>query len=194
MNFLAHAFLARGDDEWIIGSMIADFRPYPRNLPDGVLQGIELHRVIDSYVDKSAEFGVIRSRLRSEAGLFAPVVADICCDNLLIENWSRYSTHAVNEFTSSVYRAFRESGDYLPVPWKRASEDWLASYQSRQGLERSLLRVKNRLKSTRRFPDISATLDLFFKHQDELHAPFVRLFDELEVEAEKLKAIFQARS
>jgi hypothetical protein len=69
------------------------------------------------------------------------------------------------------------------VFWRRSHheppENWLASYKDRAGLETALLRVRAKVSSTRRFPNIEEVLDLYFQQQTGLTTPFIRFFDEI---------------
>ncbi|MBI1731123.1 DUF479 domain-containing protein [Candidatus Acetothermia bacterium] len=183
MNYLAHALLAQERDGWVVGSLIADFRPRPKDLPIEILQGIVLHQKIDGIAERSSHFHEIRAALRPAAGLYAGVVADICCDNLLIDQWQRYSQLPLEKFTAHVYTCLHASKDLLPVYWRRSDhephEDWLASYQTREGLERAMLRVRAKVSSTRRFPKIDEVLNLYVQKQKSLSLPFIKFFDEL---------------
>jgi acyl carrier protein phosphodiesterase len=190
MNFLGHALLARADDEWLIGSLIADIKSRPSPLSDRVEHGIMLHRQVDSFAERNIHFQNIRDELRPAAGLFAGVAADICCDNLLIHNWDKYCDVSLEEFTSHVYRVMQVASLKIPLTFldqaSRADVDWLAGYQYRRGLESSLKRVRSRVSSTRRFPDIAEVLDLFYSKRDALSNLFVDFFDAMVREIEDL--------
>ena len=192
MNYLAHALLARGEPEWIVGSMIADWRPHASNLPPGVILGIELHQVIDSACDRHSDFHSIRDELRPAAGLYAGVMTDIICDNLLIDSWEKFSGERLNDFTSSVYASLKDVSKYSEVPFapKEGKEypDWLSGYGDRAGLARAISRVRMKVKSERRFPDSTAVLDLYFSSKAELLGPFEKLFQDLINTSEEFKA------
>lgn len=50
MNFLAHVFLARQDDEAMLGALLGDF-----------VGSADLHRKIDSYTDRHPEVVAARA-------------------------------------------------------------------------------------------------------------------------------------
>lgn len=52
MNYLAHTFLSYTDEQ-IVGNIIGDFikNKNKENLPEGIQQGITLHRAIDAFTD-----------------------------------------------------------------------------------------------------------------------------------------------
>ena len=58
MNFLAHAFLAGGEPELIVGGVIGDWikGPLPGVLPADLARGVALHRAIDSFSERHAAF------------------------------------------------------------------------------------------------------------------------------------------
>ncbi len=53
MNFLAHALLSFGDEDFLTGNMISDFVKGKKKFdyPVAIQKGIQLHRMIDEFTD-----------------------------------------------------------------------------------------------------------------------------------------------
>ena len=91
MNHLAHLYLSGSQAGIILGNFIADFLTpaQQRALPEELQQGLRLHLLIDKTVDTNMIFKQSVALLRHTQGKYAPVVADIFYDYLLVEAWSR---------------------------------------------------------------------------------------------------------
>lgn len=85
MNYLAHLYLAGYEDDWIAGALLGDFaKGRLENLPfvPGVVEGIRLHRAIDSFTDQHPVVRRSRSRLRSRR-LVSGIIVDLAYDHFL---------------------------------------------------------------------------------------------------------------
>lgn len=82
MNYMAHIYLSHGKEEQLLGNFIADFVGNKDlvNYGKKVIEGIMLHRKIDSFTDNHDIVRKGTKRLRSIQGKYAPVVIDIIYD------------------------------------------------------------------------------------------------------------------
>lgn len=135
MNFLAHAFLSGNNDKLLIGNFIADAVKgnHIRDFDEGIVEGIKLHRSIDSYTDHHPEFIKSRGRIQSEYGKFSGVVIDIYYDHFLARNWNEYADTNLSEFALHVYSLMLEHYQVLPPRSKRILPymvimNWLVGY------------------------------------------------------------------
>jgi acyl carrier protein phosphodiesterase len=116
MNFLAHLYLSRDDDELMLGNFIADSvkgRAYADFSP-GVAKGILLHRAIDSYTDLHPVFLQSVRRLRPHYRKYAGVIVDIFYDHFLAKNWADHSSEGLHDFTARVHGLLLASQDIMP--------------------------------------------------------------------------------
>ena len=79
MNFLAHAFLARDDDDLLLGSMMGDF---VKGTLDGryapaITRGLSLHRAVDTYTDAHALVVRSRARVSAQRRRYAGILIDL---------------------------------------------------------------------------------------------------------------------
>ncbi|MDE9457803.1 ACP phosphodiesterase [Xenorhabdus bovienii] len=91
MNFLAHLHLAALSESSLLGNLIADFvRGSPKGLfsPD-IVEGIRLHRRIDSLTDSHPLVTEACTLFRSEYRRVAPITLDIIWDHFLSLHWDK---------------------------------------------------------------------------------------------------------
>src|SRR5678815_1702168 len=116
MNFLAHAFLARDDDDLLLGSMMGDFvkGPLDGRYAPAITRGLSLHRAIDTYTDAHALVVRSRARVSAQRRRYAGILIDLFYDHYLARYWGDYATVPLAEFTASVYSTLLERRDLLP--------------------------------------------------------------------------------
>jgi acyl carrier protein phosphodiesterase len=145
MNFLAHLYLSGDDEEIIIGNFIADHvkgRAIEK-YNEGIRTGIYLHREIDAFTDAHPLFIQTRNRLSPTYRKYAGVIADMFYDHFLSAYWKDYSSESIDAFTKRMYKVILKKYIILPPKTQRmlpfmASDNWLKSYGTFQGIERAL--------------------------------------------------------
>ncbi|MBL7950764.1 MAG: DUF479 domain-containing protein [Flavobacteriales bacterium] len=145
MNFLGHLFLSGDVEMVIVGNFMADAvkgRDLSR-YPEGVQQGIRLHRAIDSFTDSHPIQQRGRERAHAHAGRYASVVMDLFYDHLLARNWERWRTDPLPAFARGMYGLLQKNQERMPdrtqqmLPYM-IQGDWLVSYASLAGIGRAL--------------------------------------------------------
>ncbi|MGJ8725655.1 MAG: ACP phosphodiesterase [Roseibacillus sp.] len=168
MNFLAHLALAGPDDASRIGNILGDFEKgtpesLRERLPAPIVDGIMMHRRIDRFTDDHPVFRDTKKLLAPERLRFAGILIDIFYDHFLNKHWNDYHPGTVADFIEENYRLFDRRPDWLGtkfgplVPLLKA-ENWLASYGTFEGLEKTLSRVASR--SSRLSPICNGVDDL----------------------------------
>lgn len=153
MNFLAHLKLS-GDHEYtLLGNFIADHITGNKikHLPQGVIDGILLHRKIDNFTDHHPVFAESRARLHPKYHKYAGVIADVFYDHFLAKNWNDYSEFHISSFTSYCYGVLLRNYNLLPSKSKKIlpffiMQNWLSSYAKMEGLRRSFHMLARRAK------------------------------------------------
>jgi acyl carrier protein phosphodiesterase len=152
VNFLAHAFLAHGNTEVMVGSMMGDFvkGPLVNHYSPAITQGLTLHRRVDTYTDAHGLVARSRSRISPARRRYAGILIDLFYDHYLASNWRDYSAMPLNEFTISVYAALLQRMHELPerlqnIAPHMARMDWLGSYREADAVGEALDRIGNRL-------------------------------------------------
>lgn len=145
MNFLAHLYLSGDDEEIIIGNFIADHVKGKaiESYPEGIRDGIYLHREIDMFTDSHPVFIQTRTRLSSNYRKYSGVVADMFYDHFLSADWDSYSSENIDSFTGRMYRLIMKRFLILPAKTKylipfMAKDNWLKAYGTFEGLDRAL--------------------------------------------------------
>jgi len=188
VNWLAHVFLSEPNVEFRLGNLLADLvRGDARAAVSAEFaRGAEAHRRIDAYTDAHPIVRRSRHRISAAHRRFSGVLVDVFYDYFLANRWARYSTVALDEFTSSFYADARASQIELPADAamtidRIARYDLLGSYREVAGVERSLRRVSMYLTQRwkRDFALEKSVADLR-EHEAELGADFAEFFPQLE--------------
>ena len=116
MNLLAHALLAGDDDDVRFGSMIGDFvrGAIDPALPNGVRDGIALHRAVDAYTDVHAEVVAARTLFEPPHRRYAGIMLDVWFDHLLARDWTRHAAGSLQAFSREVQALLRQRANELP--------------------------------------------------------------------------------
>lgn len=132
MNFLAHLYLARHDDELMLGGLVGDFvrgRRALKRFPPGVRQGIELHRWIDGQTDQSEEMGRLRELFPGKFRRYAGIILDLAFDHELARRWPEFHDRPLEAFDRDIRVLLQENRALLPDGLVR-----FMAYADRRGL------------------------------------------------------------
>lgn len=183
MNFLAHLFLSPEDEELLAGNFIGDFisnRDLPA-LPEGLRQGVMLHRHIDTFTDNHPRVREVLQLLRPAHGKYAGVVWDVMGDALLTRHWSRFHPVSLREFTTMVYAMLNRQRHLMPEPMysrlpRMIEEDWLMKAGHEESIDFSLERISRRASR----PEwLQGGIESYRRHLTELEAAFLDFFPDL---------------
>ena len=184
MNFLAHLYLAKTDEEIIIGNFIADtikgnqFQHYSEKIQFG----IRMHRAIDVFTDEHPIFRQSKRRLDEKYRLYKGVIIDIIYDHFLAKNWQQYSTTPLDTFSQEIYALLFKNFEILPDRAKHllpymSNQNWLYSYRTIPGITSILhdmnVRTKGLSKMNEAVVDLQENYAIFEKD-------FTAFFKELE--------------
>ena len=153
MNFLAHAHLSGENTNILFGNFIADAVKgnASTSYKDEILDGITLHRKIDTFTDAHPIHKKSRNLIRSDFGKYSGVVIDIYYDHFLAKQWDVYASVPLKQYTSWVYKQISKKYLLLPNATKRflpfmISQNWLLNYANYQGLDRIFHGMDRRTK------------------------------------------------
>jgi acyl carrier protein phosphodiesterase len=180
MNYLAHAFLSKNDKDLLIGNFIADhvrgndFKRYPEK----IVEGIRLHRKIDTFTDAHPEFKKSKRVFYQGFEKHSGILVDIYFDYFLARNFSGYSALSLDLFSENVYKVYSEHEHLLP----ESSSGFLkyviknniyTSYSSLQGIQKVLFHLSHRINHAVKLDE---SVKLFVEHEAELLAYFNAFF------------------
>lgn len=183
MNFLAHIYLSFNDPQLALGNFMADSirgRDYG-HLPEGIQNGILLHRSIDTFTDSHPIPRKSSRRLHSRYSHYSRVIVDIYYDHFLAVKWERYHPEPLTAFVEEFYALLIEHREFLPPPVRRLlphmiRDNWLASYAQLEGIARVLEGMNRRTRNKSGMQH--AIMDLR-RHYDSFEAEFEAFFEEL---------------
>lgn len=186
MNYLAHLYLANQiskDPLALVGNLMGDFvkGPLQEQYPAAVLNGIRLHRQIDSYTDNHEQVRLGRALFEPPLRRFAGIVLDIGFDHFLSRHWQRFADDQLEDFAAYCYAVLQEHNELLPLRLqgmlpRMIESDLLASYGSMQRLDRVFGGVAGRVR--RGEPLVNAA-HFIASHYQPLEAHFLEFFPDL---------------
>lgn len=142
MNFLAHIYLSGDNEDILLGNFIADMVKGRQidNFHQGIVDGILLHRKIDTFTDTHPIVDQSKNRLRNKYRLYAGVVVDMYYDHFLARYWSDFSRYSLTRFVKEAYHVLLKNYFLLPVRAKNmlpymVSSNWLVGYASLDTLQ-----------------------------------------------------------
>lgn len=181
MNYLAHSFLSRRVPGLVIGNFIADhvgnnFREYPAD----IIEGVKLHRSIDSFTDSHEKFRESKRVFYDGYEKYSGILIDIYFDHLLARNFSRYSAVPLEEYTKEIYAIYELHRKLLPQSSLRFLEYVLKNniynaYATEAGIERVLYHLSHRISHG---VLLNHSLALFHKNEKLLTDNFEIFFND----------------
>lgn len=183
LNFLAHTFLSGNSEEILIGNFIADFIKGNRfeNYSATIIDGIFLHRKIDSYTDQHPVVKKSIHRLRPDYGKYSGVIVDIYYDHFLATNWLKYTSKGLPEHAQRAYHVFQQNASILPgkvqeiLPYM-VHQNWLENYRHMENIEKALIRISKRAKYN---PNIENAIRNLKKDYQDFEQDFQKFFPDM---------------
>lgn len=135
----------------MVGNYIADHVKGKdfENYPEGIKQGILMHREIDTFTDQHEIPMRGKERMYDRYGKYSAVLIDMFYDHVLAKEWSDYSPLPLKAFTASAYRILKNKQSIFPPAASRTLDwmsrgDWLSGYASLEGMAQSLSGISRR--------------------------------------------------
>lgn len=180
---MAHIFLSHDQEQHLLGNFIADFVGNKELIEydEKIIDGIMLHRKIDSFTDNHDIVREGTRRLRKTQGKYAPVVIDIIYDYFLCQNWSKFSDESIHNFRQKSYRTLSNQSDKLSERIKLKVDrmidgDFLSMYESLEGMRFVFEQMDKRTKFPSKFVEAAKTIE---NHYDEFNDEFLLFFPEI---------------
>lgn len=174
MNFLAHLFLSRENESLLVGNFLADFVSN-RDLfqfPEAVVEGVLLHRKIDTYTDNHPAVRRGVRRLHARHRKYAPVIIDVYYDYFLSKNWTLYNEQPLSVFAKSSYEILLRHLPIMPELLQKrlknmVRDNWLMSYSHFDGLKKTFGFMKKRVSKPDLLTGAVESLRLYEAQMDE---------------------------
>lgn len=183
MNFLAHIYLSKEQDQLKIGNFIADWvkgKTY-LNYPTQIQNGIILHREIDTFTDAHPLWRESKKLFVPNHNHYSSVIIDILYDHFLAINWDKYCAIDLEQYAQNFYTLLEQNAQYTPEKARNflpimKSENWLVKYKSVEGLGYILGQMDRRTKGKSTMQNSLVELQ---QHKGELQHNFTLFFAEL---------------
>lgn len=182
MNYLAHALLSSNDPQLQAGNFIADHIRGNNfdNLPPQIIQGIKLHRAIDSFTDNHPLFRQSKRVFYKGFEKHSGVLVDIYFDHLLAINFPNFSSTSLSHFAKTAYENYELFQSLFPERSKNfltylLRNDLYSSYASLQGIQLVLSGLSKRINH---HVLLENSIPLFLENKDFLNSSFMSFFED----------------
>lgn len=184
MNHLAHIYLAGDNKELVIGNYIADYLKGNNfdHLPEGIIKGVKMHRLIDTFTDDHPKFREATKLIRPQIGKFSGVAVDIYFDYFLAQNWNSYHKSKLPDFANSVYSLIKQQWKHIPEKGRRfytymVAHNLLFKYGELETINMVFNGINSRTTYASNLDQAGLLLD---SNKQELENIFVAFFHDLE--------------
>ena len=185
MNYLAHVYLARHDEDAMLGALLGDFVfgvSGPDAWPEPIRAEILRHRRIDRFTDTHPAVVAARALFPDGRRRYAGIALDVYFDHRLARTWPQWSDEPLAAFGARFYAHLLRHRDRLPdrlraIAPLMARHDWFGSYRERTSVDRAVARIATRL--SRNGDRLVACLDDLARHEAAAAAAFDALFPAL---------------
>ncbi|WP_157977009.1 acyl carrier protein phosphodiesterase [Taibaiella helva] len=187
MNYLGHALLSFKHPEILAGNMIGDFVKGSKaldNFPEGIRQGLLLHRKIDSFADAHPATLKAKNLFRPDYRLYSGAFVDSLYDHFLANDPHYFAREKdLFDFAREVYETLQQYGELLPEGFRRmlpymVSDNWLYSYRTLKGMQnafRGLARRAQYIESS------DKAYEILVGHYYELNQYYFDFMDDVSV-------------
>jgi len=153
MNYLAHSFLSGNESGLIVGNFIADHLQgnHFENIPDPIVEGIKMHRSIDTFTDSHPLFKESKRLFYKDFEKYSGILVDIYFDHVLASSFTEFSKNNLQEHCDRVYRIYSNHNEHLPKGSKRflsyvLSNNTYYAYSEIEGIETVLKHLSYRIR------------------------------------------------
>ena len=190
MNYLSHLALAYPNTGLVVGNFIG-VNVRNKDLPtfsSAIQAGIAMHRSIDIFTDKHDVTIALRRLLFATHRHLARVLVDVYYDHFLAKHFDVYHDMPLSEFIAKMQPILQKYESVLPHTAQRylagmVSQDWLAKYQTQEGIAYILQKMARRSGLTE-LADGAKSLAI---HYDTLHNGFARFYPDLQLHCLHIK-------
>lgn len=115
MNFIAHLYLSKEQEQILVGNFIADSIKGKQIelLPQAIKSGVLLHRHIDFFTDNHPIVKESKHLIVEKYNHFSGVLVDIFFDYFLVKNWNQFSPISIQEFSKNSIDALEQNHESL---------------------------------------------------------------------------------
>jgi len=164
---------------YMVGNYLADILTNKElvGLPFEVLEGVRLHRSIDSYTDSHPKVLESLLLIYPSQRKYASVVLDIFYDYLLTKHWAKFSDVPMRTFVDNTYAVLLSKQTlYQPKTLnllnRMINDDFLYSCSNLERLNRTYHRIASRAKFENQMKEAGPTMINLIPELEEGFFPF----------------------
>ncbi|GAA4896599.1 ACP phosphodiesterase [Ferrimonas pelagia] len=181
MNYLSHLYIAHLTQTDLAGAVAADFVRGPlTGWPEPLRTGMALHRLVDRQMDSHPQVLSLKRQFNQRHRRMAGILLDMAFDHQLAKHWSHYHPTPLPQFAAHCYQTMTSSpvlpDSFRPVLIAMQQTDWLSQYQHRQGIDRAIRGIAQRLSQPDR---LLHARDEIWRLNHEIYHAFTQVLPEL---------------
>jgi acyl carrier protein phosphodiesterase len=162
-------------------------------LPEKILQGVILHREIDTYTDNHPVILEAKKIFSPLVRLYAGAFVDVAMDYFLSHDNTINSPIGWKNHSSRVYKILNEHSFRFPENFrimlaKMETEDWLYNYREDWGIEFSM---KNVLHKAKYLDKSLPVFELFSENKNILQQHYQDFFPDLQLHISTINSRFK---
>jgi acyl carrier protein phosphodiesterase len=176
MNYLGHLYLSGNDTALMQANLYGDFIKGSNlsHLPDVIQRGIQLHRNIDSFIDRHPVIHELLPILREKLPKVAGIAVDIYFDHLLAKNWHLFHQQPLDAYLQVFYAHVdledpHYSTEYRTFLGHLVQRNWISHYPTLDAVDRMSCSVSSQLSFPNKLSDGKA---VFLIHEKAITAAF----------------------
>lgn len=170
MNFLGHLYFSNEDHQLMYANLHGDFvrgKDFS-HLPKKMQQGIELHRMIDDYIDHHPVVLDLMHKLYEPLPKVAGIAVDLYFDHILAKEWKQFHDQPFDQFIDQFYNAPLDNEEHYSDKFKymiskMKEKNWIYQYQFSYGLMKACQGVSSRIS----FPNVLNTAHRVFAEYEK---------------------------
>jgi acyl carrier protein phosphodiesterase len=167
----------------MLGNLMGDFVKgnVEGKFPREVVEGIINHRKVDTFTDSNNIVSLSKKLISKSRYSVSGIIIDVVYDHFLSRNWDLYSNTGLYEFIGTVYKNLGNHTVRIPqnvelIIEKMIKEDWLSSYETMEGIDKTFKRISKRMRRENTLWNAVEELEVNY---DSLNMHFLQFFPEL---------------
>lgn len=176
MNYLGHLYLSGNDVALMQANLYGDFikGSHLSHLPEIIQRGIQLHRRIDTFIDRHPVIHELLPVLRKELPKVAGIAIDIYFDHLLAKNWTSFHPQPLDAYLQAIYAQMDPEDSHYSTEYRSflrnlIRHNWISHYPTLDAVDRMSRSISSQLSFPNRLSDGKA---VFLMHEKAITTSF----------------------
>lgn len=186
MNFLGHCYLTREYPNLTAGNLGGDFFKgnldhFP-NFPANIINGVRVHRFIDTFTDSSQQVLAVSQILRN-GGIqkVSGIACDLLLDHYLAREWNRYSDTLYTDFVKHIYACVDPQLGFMSKDFnwfyeRLKSYGWMLDYPQLDGITKIMHQFSRRIPFNN---NLVESASIYAAHQKTIDKHFEAFFEDI---------------